>query len=171
MSSSWHHILTISPTVSLCIPKFTGWAIIEELSKRWPLRTFPISPGQKRHVKHCHVDLSSWYDFWVFTSVTLTVDLWPWPFAWTSLLSLVKTPENFMMIWWQEHCEKGVTNRQTGRQTDWCVLRAAWSQHKKMWGAKRFQVTGCLKGNLKITKFRNICTYISPWWMAGVIII
>ena len=38
---------------------------------------------------------------WVVTSVTLTFDLWPWPFAWTSLLSLVITPENFMMIrWW-----------------------------------------------------------------------
>ena len=29
---------------------------------------------------------------WVVTSVTLTFDLWPWPFAWTSLLSLVITP-------------------------------------------------------------------------------
>ena len=35
---------------------------------------------------------------WVVTSVTLTFDLWPWPFAWTSLLSLVITPENFMMM-------------------------------------------------------------------------
>ena len=35
---------------------------------------------------------------WVLTSVTLTFDLWPWPFAWTSLLSVVITPENFMMI-------------------------------------------------------------------------
>ena len=37
---------------------------------------------------------------WVMTSVTLTFDLWPWPFAWTSLLSLAITPENFVMIWW-----------------------------------------------------------------------
>ena len=55
---------------------------------------------------------------WVLTSVTLTVDLWPWPFAWTSLLSLVITPENFMMIRWWEHSQKGVTNRRTDRQTD-----------------------------------------------------
>ena len=61
---------------------------------------------------------------WVLTSVTLTFDLWPWPFAWTSLLSLVITPENFMMIWWWEHSEKGVTDR----QTDWTIHRAAWSQ-------------------------------------------
>ena len=35
---------------------------------------------------------------WLMTSVTLTFDLWPWPFALTSLLSLVITPDNFMMI-------------------------------------------------------------------------
>ena len=44
---------------------------------------------------------------WVLTSVTLTFDLWPWPFAWTSLLSLVITLENFMMIRWWEHGEQG----------------------------------------------------------------
>ena len=55
---------------------------------------------------------------WVLTSVTLTFDLWPWPFAWTSLLSLVITPENFMMIRWWEHGEKGVTDGRTDRQTD-----------------------------------------------------
>ena len=67
---------------------------------------------------------------WVVTSVTLTFDLWPWPFAWTSLLSLVVTPENFMMIWWWEHGEKGVTDGQTDGQTDWTSHIAAWSQLK-----------------------------------------
>ena len=43
---------------------------------------------------------------WVLTSVTLTFDLWPWSFAWTSLLSLVITPKNFMMKRWWEHNEK-----------------------------------------------------------------
>ena len=64
------------------------------------------------------------------------LDLWPWPFAWTSLLSLVITPENFMMIGWWEHSQKGVTDRRTDRQTDgrtdgqtdWTIHRAAWSQ-------------------------------------------
>ena len=56
---------------------------------------------------------------WVLTSVTLTFDLWPWPFAWTSLLSLVITPEIFMMIRWWEHGEKvWRTDRQTDRRTD-----------------------------------------------------
>ena len=45
------------------------------------------------------------------------LDLWPWPFAWTSLLSLVMTPENFMMIQWWEHSQKGVTDGQTDRRT------------------------------------------------------
>ena len=66
--------------------------------------------------------------------LTLTFDLWPWPLAWTSLLSLVITSENFMMIWWEEHCEKGVTDgwtdRQMDGQTDRSVLRAARSQLK-----------------------------------------
>ena len=67
---------------------------------------------------------------WVLTSVTLTFDLWPWPFAWTSLLSLVITPENFVMIRWWEHSQKGVTYRQTDGRTKRSVLRAAWSQLK-----------------------------------------
>ena len=47
----------------------------------------------------------------VLTSMTLIFDLWPWPLAWTSRLPMVIIPENFMMIWWQEHSEKGVTDR------------------------------------------------------------
>ena len=66
----------------------------------------------------------------VVTSVTLTFELWPWAFAWTSLLSLVITPENVVLIWWWEHSQKGVTDRQTDRETDWTIHRAAWSQLK-----------------------------------------
>ena len=51
----------------------------------------------------------------VMTSVTLTIDLWPWPFAWTSCLSMVITIDNCRMIRWQEHCQK---EWQTDRQTD-----------------------------------------------------
>ena len=69
---------------------------------------------------------------WVVTSVTLTFDLWPWPFAWTSLLSLVITPENFVMIRRWEHSQKGVTDRQTDRRTENTIHRAAWSQLKNI---------------------------------------
>ena len=61
---------------------------------------------------------------WVLTYVALTFDLWPWPFAWISRLSLVITTENFMMMWWWEHSEKGVTNGQTNGRTDG---RKKWS--------------------------------------------
>ena len=52
------------------------------------------------------------------------LDLWPWPFAWTSLLSMVITPENFMTIWWWEHNEKGVTDWRTDPQNGvlWLLL-------------------------------------------------
>ena len=83
--------------------------------------------------------------------MTLTFDLWPWPFAWTSLLSLVITPENFMMIRWSEHSQKGVTDRQTDgrtdRQTDWTIHRAAWSQ---------------LKIPIKKNTFQHIISEMSP---------
>ena len=44
--STWHHIFVRS------LPKFTGWAIIEELSIRRRLRTSLISREQKTRVKH-----------------------------------------------------------------------------------------------------------------------
>ena len=61
MSSSCYNILTISPSVPVW-SEFTGWAIIEKLSIRRRLRTFLISCEQKTSVKHCYVDLSSWYE-------------------------------------------------------------------------------------------------------------
>ena len=72
---------------------------------------------------HCHMWIQTGVRVrkrlsWVLTSVTLTFDLWPWPFAWTSLLTMVITPENFMMIRWWEHGEKGVTDGRTDGQTD-----------------------------------------------------
>ena len=54
----------------------------------------------------------------VMTSVTLTFDLWPWPFAWTSRLSMVITSKNFRMIRWEGHCQKVVTDGRTDGQTD-----------------------------------------------------
>ena len=63
---------------------------------------------------------------WVVTSVTLTFDLRPWPFARTLLWPFVITPENFMMIRWGEHSQKGVTDGQTENT----ICRAAWSQLK-----------------------------------------
>ena len=71
---------------------------------------------------HCHIWIQTGVRkrlSWVLTSVTLTFDLWRWPFAWTSILTMVITPENFMMIRWWEHGEKvWWTDRQTDGRTD-----------------------------------------------------
>ena len=58
------------------------------------------------------------------------LDLWPWPFAWTLPWSVMITPENFMMIRWWEHSQKGVTDRQTDGRTENTIHIAAWSQLK-----------------------------------------
>ena len=58
------------------------------------------------------------------------LDLWPWTFAWTLLWSLVIIPENYIMIRWWKHSQKGVTDRQMDRQTENTICRAAWSQLK-----------------------------------------
>ena len=94
---------------------------------------------------------------WVVTSVTLTFDLWPWLSAWTSLLSLVITPENFTMIRWWEHSQKGVTDGQTGGRTDWTIHRAAWSQRKTSDFGDTFCITyyRCLVPPLAKNAFMN----------------
>ena len=66
-----------------------------------------------------------------FTFVTLTFDLGPWPLARTSLLSMVITSNNFMMIPWQEHSEKGATDRQTDGQKE--VLSELLGRSWKPW--------------------------------------
>ena len=38
----------------------------------------------------------------LLSSLTLPFDLWPWLFAWTSLLSMIITSENFMIIRWHK---------------------------------------------------------------------
>ena len=65
--------------------------------------------------------------------------LWIRPLTWTFSMditwqSMVFTPENFVMLRWEEPSKKGVADRQTDRRTDWRtgrnILWAAWSQLK-----------------------------------------
>ena len=116
---------------------------------------------------------------WVLTSVTLTFDLWTRPFAWTSLLSLVITPENFMMIRWWEYGEKGVTDGQTDGRTDGlnqsysCLVaaknnRAPLLCYFKLCAAfrthSRLDTNGCPLGNSKfilLSDNLNICLWLS----------
>ena len=83
----------------------------------WPSKQSGTSP------KHHHLGIQTGVTVrkrlgWVVTSVTLTFDLWPWPFAWTLPWSLVITPENFMMMRWRKHSQKGVTVGRSDRRTE-----------------------------------------------------
>ena len=107
------------------------------------------------------VTVRKWWS-WVVTSVTLTFDLWSWPFAWTPLLSLVITPENFMMIRWWEHSQKGVTDRQTYGQTDgrtdWTIHRAAWSQLKNTSKILKRKFAKITVSNKTFPKYNQVIT-------------
>ena len=83
------------------------------------------------------------------------LDLWPWPFEGTSLLSLVTTPENFMMIRWWKHSQKCVTDR----RTDWTIHRAAWSQLQWLW-AHNPNIVEIIFALILILIYE--CTQISP---------
>ena len=121
---------------------------------------------------HCHMWIQTGVRVrkrlsWMLTSVTLTFDLWPWPFAWTSLLTMVITPENFMMIDWWEHGEKGVTDRRTDRRTDGqtdrrtenTICRAAWSQLK----IPLYIISDTCKGIGKFScQFHWACAMVKP---------
>ena len=96
------------------------WNLMDNLEKHWGSLLINIKLCS---LLHHHMWIQTGVTVrkrlsWVLTSVTLTLDLWPWPFAWTSLLSLVITPENFMMIRWWEHSQKGVTDRRTDGRTE-----------------------------------------------------
>ena len=71
----------------------------------WPWKTIGLPP--KQHQAVCIISSQYVNSNWSYDPETAKwghdlcdLDLWPWPFAWTSLLLLVITPENFMMIWW-----------------------------------------------------------------------
>ena len=124
------------------------WVKFDDFSAVWPViwrmtlknNRAPLLSNIKLYIPfHHHMWIQSGVTVrkllsWVVTSVTLTSNLWPWPFAWTLAWSLVITPENFMMIRWWEHSQKGVTDGQTDgrtdRQTENTIHRAAWSQLK-----------------------------------------
>ena len=123
-SSFVHHFVAIRVPVRkhpiwLKMSNFLSFATL--IFGRWPWKTIGhLFHAYSSYVHHfvaiCEFKLESWSGKaqigakFALTSVTLTFDLWPWLFAWTSCLSMVITPDNFRMTWWQEHCEKGVTD-------------------------------------------------------------
>ena len=132
-------------------PETPNLGQIRRFLEPWDLAIWRMTLKNNRapllcYFKHCASFHSHWWiqtgvtvrkrPIWVkfddfFTSVTLTLDLWPWLFAWTSLLSLVITPENVVMIQWWEHSQKGVTDRQTDglNHSYSCLVAAKNSNH------------------------------------------
>ena len=103
------------------------WNLTDDLEKQ-----YGTSP--KQHQAICIISSSYVNLNWSYSPETVKsgcdlcdLDLWPLTLTicmtWTSLSSLVITPENFMMIRWWEHSQKGVTNRQTdGRKVPFIEL-------------------------------------------------
>ena len=133
------------------------WNLMDDLEKQ-------KGTSPKQHQAICIISSSYVNSNWSYSLETVKLgrdlcdlDLWPWPFAWTLPWSLVITPENFMMIRWWEHSQKGVTDGhlrekhncivmridedssaysksfkrvECTRQTENTIHRAAWSQLK-----------------------------------------
>ena len=83
---------------------------------------------------HCHMWIQTGVRVrkrlsWVLTSVTLTFDLWPWPFAWTSLLTMVITRWKFhddaMIGTWWKRCDRRTDGRTDGLNQSYSCLVAA----------------------------------------------
>ena len=130
--------------IKLCVSFHSQWSIqtvvivwkcqIRQFFAPGDLEICQMTLKNNRAPLLCHFKLCAWLHCdmwiqigvtvrkrvsWVLTSVTLTFDLWLWPFAWTSLLSMV------MMIWWWEQWKR--CDSRTDRRTDWTSHRAAWS--------------------------------------------
>ena len=121
----------ISNFLSRVTLKFDGWpwktigpSVNQNCSTVWK-RPFPVKLDLEKQLGghfsyatsssasfHHHMCIQTAVTVWKWLNGFLTsvTDLDLWPFAWRSLLSMVITPENFMMIPWWEHSEKGVTD-------------------------------------------------------------
>ena len=128
LCASFHYHWWIQTGVT--VRKHPNWVKIDDFFSRltlkfdgWPWKTIGSSP--KQHQALCIISSSYVNSNWSYRPEMATLDvdlcdldLWPWPFAWTSLLLLVITPENFMMIRWWEYSQKGMTDRRTDGRTD-----------------------------------------------------
>ena len=90
--------------------------------------------------------------------MTLTFDLWPWPFVCAPLWSFVITPDNFITIRWLRNNSKVWPTDRTDRRIKLNINRGAWSQLKTSeWLLRpRMQITWGTSGVA-------IPTTASPW--------
>ena len=128
-SSFMHHFMAIGEFTLELVRKRSNWVKCDDFLPSvslkffgWPWKTIGHLPLATSSSVHHFIIISN--SNWSYgpemakLAVDLSdLDLWPWPFAWTSLLSLVITPENSMMIRWWEHSQKGVTHGLTDGRT------------------------------------------------------
>ena len=138
--------------VKLCAPfQSNGW--IQNLSysletlnlsqNRWffgqcDLEIWPMASKDNRAplLCYCKICASFGAHLWIQTGVAIRkqpnwgkiyfdlCDLDLWPLSLTFCMDIIITPENFMMIWWQENCEKGVTDTWTKKCSYSCFVAA-----------------------------------------------
>ena len=93
------------------------WQLMDDIEKPIGHLFYATARISHHFLAMCKFELELWSGKaqngakFVLASVTLTFDLWPCHFVCTSLLSMVITPDDFMMIWWQKHCEKFVKDK------------------------------------------------------------
>ena len=128
LCASFHSHLWIQTGVT--VRKRPNWVRMDNFLAVWPGNmTNDLEKQQgtssQQHQALCIISLPYVNTNWSYSPETAKwghdlcdLDLWPWPFAWILLLSIVITPENLMMIQWEEHCEKGMTDGRTEGRTD-----------------------------------------------------
>ena len=112
--------------------KFIGWdkknraSLLYHCKRRASFYSHVCIQTRATAWKHMHWGKIC-FDLWNLGLWSLTLT-----FSWTSLSSVVIPPDNFMIIWWQEHSDKvWRTNRRTDGRTDWIIHRSASLQLKK----------------------------------------
>ena len=105
------------------------WNLMDDLEKQ-------CSTSPKQHEALCIISSSCVNSNWSYgpkplswglTSVTLTFDLWPWPFVWTSISSLVII---LKISWWFDDANIVKKVWQTEIRTELTTHKVAWSQQK-----------------------------------------
>ena len=133
-SFSSHQWIQIGDTVRKC----PIWVKIKDFFMPYDLQICQTTLKNNRTPLLCHVKLcvSSYRHMWIKTGVRVLKRVnWILTSVILTFCMAITSGNgnhswNFMMIRWQKHCQKGVTDRRMGRQTERSVLKYAWSQLK-----------------------------------------
>ena len=133
-SFSSHQWIQIGDTVQKC----PIWVKIKDFFMPYDLQICQTTLKNNRTPLLCHVKLcvSSYRHIWIKTGVRVLKRVnWILTSVILTFCMAITSGNgnhswNFMMVRWQKHCQKGVTDRRTGKQTERSVLKDAWSQLK-----------------------------------------